>query len=653
MRVTRATILLLSFSALSVGLTACEDEASNKRRELQETVAAATQDLREATLVVVDPNNAEQFQSARNQLTKVVSDLRSADTTGNTGQEIAIHTLLADAGQKLASMYLAELEQAQAAMRNDSALARAHVSSILQLDEFVQATSAIDVTDETEALNSARSGATTQLGQLSDMLAQLDGPIGQLTSANRADLDRINMLRRDAEELVQMAGELGPADGFPQYEQALQMQREAGAIETQISHREVDLAYQYEPQQETADSQAQQLQRYIDALDQAKQKLGEIVDTVSNEVSKTNQQMSALQNELDNRLAAIASAVSGPIETAHQEGIQAAEQALSGARSAARDSKSNSGKLLEAQLFETQGRLHWSKARALAAQISVLERVIAAGNVIRSASNAQRALNDATSSYEAAITSAKDSYTAAQTALPGGNIEGMDALRRSLDLAIGTISGQSMQDMQQQTPTLTNPGAPIAGDGSTDGFASPEAALTAFKTIDPMKPESSMIVINAIHTTTPLQVQFVDAAAEANQRSTELHYAIEQTLGQNALDALAQMGAAATPDYSTATILQQDAETATIEADMLQPGMSERFTIGLKRVENVWLVTFESFQQEFSMPGMSISDSIKMMQAMSSALQDLTTQVTSGKITNQEEFMMAIQTAMMNAMSGQ
>ena len=641
MRVRRSSIVILSLSAIACGLSACEDQAANQRRELQAVVTSANETLREATLVVVDPNNEEQFQRARDQLNRVVSQLRSADTTGETGQEIAINTLLADAGQKLAAMYLAEVEQAQAVMRDDSSLARAHISSILRLDEFIQAADSIDVNDETAAIADARSGANSQLNQISSTLAQLDGPIGQLSSANRDDAERINMLRSDAEELVQMASELGPAEGFPQYEQALQMRREAGQIETQIARRELDLAYQYEPQHELAGSQAQQLQQYIDALDQARSKLSEIMDVMSNEVAQTSQRITALRSELDDRLAAIDAAISGPLESAYQEGLSTVDQALRGARSA-------KARLLQAQLLETQGRLHWAKSRALAEQIDVLNRVVAAGDAVGNTAAAQRTINEATAAHDQAIEMARQSYTEAQGALPGGNDPGIDALRRSLDLAIGTLGGQSMQDMRDAQPA--NTGAAMTSNSNSDGgFASPEAALAALKTIDPDRPETSMVMINAVHTTTPLQVQWIDAATAMNEKADELTRAIVQNLGQQVGNSMSQMGAASTPDFSTASIISQDAETAAIEADMLQPGMGQRFMVELERINDSWMITFDSLAQNNMPPGMTISDSLTLLRAMAAAFDELIDGLRNGEITTEQQLM----TAMMNAMNSQ
>lgn len=653
MRDPRISILLLSFALTGLlVLPACEDEAARQRALLQEMVSDATQTLSEATLVVVDPSNEEQFARTRDQLSSLIGRLRSADTAKETGQEVAIDLLLADAGQKLAAMYLAELERTASEMRDDSAAARTHVSSLLQLNEFANAARAIDISDESAELHSARTSASEQLSALGEVLAQLDGPIAQLTAQNRKDAEQIRMLRRDAEQLVQWASELGPAEGFPQYEQAVEMQREAGAIETQIARREIDLVYQYEPEAATADTRAQQLQQFITAIDQARQKLSELVDSVSTEVSKTSQQLTALRGELDDRLREIDDAITGPIETAYQDGLSTADATLGGARSAARSSSAGNrgsfARLLEAQLLETQGRLHWAKARAVAEQINVLERVVEAGDVVGNTSTYQSQLRVARDIYKQTIELARQSYDASRAALPADNTSGISALHRSLDLAQRALTGDEISETAEETKQ--SPGAAPTEGTAGHGYQSPDDLLSALRTIDPARPQSSTVLLDAVHTTTPLQNQFLNAIYESIDASSRLVQAVQDSLGAQAAADLNEISAANSPDYDNAIIADLNDETATIQASAMA-GMPQ--SLELIRVNDQWKVAFDSLAEQFTLPGMSMSDSIQYIRRLTQAIADIADRVESGEITDSQQLQTALQTATMTAAGGQ
>lgn len=638
-------VLTLSLTIAMLGLVGCEDEAARERENLQATVAQANDTLRQATLLVVRPDNKEQFERIRTDLNKVVNSLRSV-ASGDTGQETSVNLLLADAGQKLAALDLAEVDQTAAEIRENQTLARTQIRSLLRLSAFVEAAESIDISQESSALDNARTGANEQLRAASEMLAQLDEPISRLGAENSEDAAKIAALRREAEQLLRRATAQGPADGFPQYEQAVAKNRQAGEFETKIARREVDLAYQYEPEHQSAGSQAQHLQQFIDSLEKAKQNLITIAQSINAEASKTNTRIADYRKSIDQRLSDIQAALSGPLEEAYRNGLDAADKALSAAKAAGRQrtagDKGTTPKLLEAQVLETQGRLHWARARALADHVSLLDSVIAAGAAVGNSSQYQQLRGKSQQALDESLGLARDAYTAAQAALPTGGNNELNALNRSLEMAISAIGGKNTSDMSFTTPAA-GMGANGSGSetGGGTGYQSPEQLMAALQTIDPMRPETSLILINAVQSTSPLQSRLIDSVRTLNDASVKLAQAVISNLGREAADAIAKMGAAQTPDYSTAKISQQSAESATIEMEMLELGSST--TIELVNVDGSWMVSFDSLIAQLEMPGMPVSDVASLLNTIAEKMIEAATKVENGEITDMQQLMQTMQ----------
>lgn len=644
--------LALTFVAAALLPAGCVDDNAKKREELQQTVAQANSTLRQATLVIVTPDNAEQFEKLRSDLKKVVSTLRSAGSdAGETGQEAAVNLLLADAGQKLAALDLARVEQTASEMRDNQTIARTQLRALLRLNEFVTAAESIDVTSQTSALDNAKSSASEQLRAASEMLAQLDEPISRLSSENSADAQKMAALRSEAEQLLRRATDEGPADGFPQYEMAVQKNREAGDIETQIAKREINLSYQYQPEHRVADAQAQQLQQFIDSIEKAKQNLNTIAQTIDAEASKTSTRVGDLRKSLDQRLSDVQAALTGPLDEAYREGLDAADKALSAVKAAGRNSvggDNKTGKLLEAQILDTQGRLHWARARVLADQVNLLDAIISAGPAVGNVAQYQSQRGEAESAYQEATELARDAYTAAQAALPAGNSSELQAFSQSLEMAVGALSGKSAAEMNQANSAANSGamnGTNEGGEQAAVQYQTPEELVAALNTIDPMRPETSVVLVEAVQAGTPMQLQFVQAMRDMNSAATRMMNAMNANLGAAATQSFLQMGAATTPDFTTAQITNKSADTATVSFKMLS---GQPQTMELVNGTSGWRIGFDSFLSFSSAPGLATSDAITFLKAMTGIIDKLAEQIENGEITSAEDLMSAMQAASQN-----
>ena len=637
-------IVAISLSASLALLAGCEDEAAKQREELQRTVEQANDTLRQATLVIVNPDNAEAFQQIRSELNKVVSTLRSASpgggSGGETGQETAVNLLLADASQKLAALDLAEVEAAAAELRETAGLARTQIGALLRLNEFVAAAESIDITEQSAALDSARTGASEQLAAASEMLAQLDEPISRLSAENSQDAARIEQLRSEAEQLLRRATEQGPADGFAQYEQAVAKNLQAGVIETEIARREINLAYQYEPEHQSADSRAQHLQQFIDSLEQTKQHLSTIAQSIESESSKTSTRIADYRTSIDQRLSDVQAAIAGPMEAGYRSGLDAADKALTAAKAAGRQRTpgvdNGTGKLLEAQILDTQGRLHWSRARALAEQISLLDSVIAAGDSIGSAGEYQRQRSAAQAAHDEAIGLARDAYTAAQAALPGGNSNELNALNRSLTMAIGALSGQDVDEMDLASAASDMAMGSDTGGGST-GYETPEALLAALQGIDSSRPQSALVLERIWHATTPLQQQLMSAMLDMIRSGIELGEVAEEKFGPSFAEGFSQGMSANMPDYDGATISQESDDRATMT---IPSAAGPTQTVPLVRLTDAgWKIDFGGMiQNSPESQMMTTEQQLQYSQKLADLFSDFASRVRNDEFASPEQF---------------
>jgi len=633
-------------------LAGCENQQAKQRAELREAVETANAALREATLVVAEPDNTEAFERSRAKLTGAISTLRSARADGETGQESAINQILADAHRRLAAMDLAKMNHMAQSVRDAHALVRQRVSSLQRLNAFVAAVDSIDISDETDELETAASSASAELDAISEQLAELDGPIATLTSENSEDASRIRQLRQQAQELMGKASELGAARGIDQYVAAVDKRLQANEIESTVAQRELNLAYNYQPQQQMADTQARQLQELLSTLKQARENLNEIASTISSEVSKTRQRIESLRSGIEQTFNEAQRTLEQDVEQAYQSGLQAADEALNAARRASRNAtgdERDSAKMLEAQIFETRGRLHWARARVLEGRIDLLQRLGEAGDALSDSAGYRNQLSEAREAYNQTMELAREAYTNAQSAMPSGQSTQLNAMRRSIELALGALEGKNLDDIELSTPANAG-GSTARTGGAANGFESPQALLNALQSIDPQDPEGMMIVFDIIHPTSPLQNRVLDTARNMSQTMVELFRLMERRFGAQATQGAGPGMGSNMPDFASATIEQtaEDRAVATVSSADATGGGTEE--LQMVRVDGRWWLAFDSFNQMAGEEQLSLDQNLQMMNALTQSIQDIINKIEGGAITSEQQAGQAIMGAFFGAM---
>ena len=440
-------VLPLCCIATTIIPAKCEDADARRRDEVQAVITSASLELREATSIPLDPNE-EQAAQAQQQLTALVASL--SNTSGSEpGQEAAAALLAAGAHRSLAAIALAQAEWIEADHRMIRTSVHGMINTAFRLDALVQGLEAINADTEQAQLTLDRDEAQEQLHENSQQMADLDGPIGELTKKNRDDQAEVDRLRTEANGLRREATDRGRAAGFTMYEQAVQLGRQADRIEYEIALREIELRYEQQPQHNIAQARAVHAQAQIDAIDDARSSLGDLVQTSAQQAETTRAMLSDFRNAISTSIRELNQTASGPLKQLYDQATLQLESAVTKANAAAKSVKgdhADAARIEAARARQNLGRMHWSMAQGLDDHIALRQRLAAAPSVLGADSGGAESIAELDAAREAASAQAEAAYTDALDNL--GSASGrtarhnVESLRNSINQALAALSGE-------------------------------------------------------------------------------------------------------------------------------------------------------------------------------------------------------------------
>jgi hypothetical protein len=262
--------------------------------------------------------------------------------------------------RELAAMDLAEARQVQGELRAERQVAHTMIDSVERLFALAEGREQIDLSEAQTRLANARENIDELRRSGEERKGELDDPINQLTAENEQDQAAVDRLVKEATDLRRQASDLGPGQGFPAYEQAVDLEREADGYEYRIAQREIELDYDLEPERRLAESRIEQATSLEESLDGSEQGLASFVQGVEEDASRTRQDASSAASGLRERIRSISARVLGDDESTLQA-IYA--QAIEHSERAAQDARSASSGLRESD--QAAARLAQARADAL------------------------------------------------------------------------------------------------------------------------------------------------------------------------------------------------------------------------------------------------------------------------------------------------
>jgi hypothetical protein len=646
----RFVALLTAGLAAPLLIGGCKDQAAQQRAEIQKTIARVGRQL-EQTPTPLAPDD-ERFEETRRALNGIVASL-SAVGEGEAGQQAAGALLAAAAHRKLASMSLVQAEQIESEHRRLRFLLHSEIDAATRLDALAASRERLSTDDQQAMLGEERVAARQQLHEFTQRMAGLDGPIAERETANEEDMQKAAGLDERANALRREATERGHADGLPSFEEAVRLEREADGYKYRVAHRENDLRHDLHPERDLAASQVESLQSMLSEIEAAEQSLTERDTLTAAQAESIRRSVADFGQTIRQSLTTLGQGASADLEERYAEALSHLEKAATQANRAVSKSprgESDAARLLLAQVYGEQGRLHWARARGLADQITVLQRLVDAQATLGRFEQSQAELTAANTKHQQALQQAEDAFTSAREQLQqvrGQGAADLAALKRTMDLSLAALSGQPV-DLGDEGADAA--GAPMPGraasPAATDGYASPEELL-AF--IEQVKGDDFDILrqfLDAIHATTETTRAMVRLQLQGIEPTRQLIEAIKEQFGEQAYEqykADMAMGMAQTAYQNLSIADRTDTRVTVNYSNALVPAG----TFDLILVDGSWLIDGETL--------FAFADPAVLQQALATGpvvyevMRDLADRIGAGEFASAEQAMQTLMAEVMNA----
>ncbi len=433
-----ASVLLLTGGVL-VG---CEDSAAEQRVDAQRTILAASADFRNATVgtVTVEDEEFESRQQELNALIGRVSNLPNADP----GQQAAGGMLAAEALSELASMHLAHAQTMQRQQRFDRRKIQHALDAAGRLSARADAQAELTTSSERAMLQGQRDAAEESLNELNRQIGALEGPIADRLDRNAQDVAEADRLREEANDLIRLAIELGHANGFPSFQQAIDIRRDADGIDFDVSLRELELEYELQPQHELVELQIHHLRSAVESIRNTLAEFDRLDEQLTGDLDATRQQVSALVQEISRSVDGLSDRVRSDLAEQYEQAGEYLQRAVTQARQAAgrlRGDQAGAARMLQVKVSESLGSALKSQAAAMGDHADLLTQLIEVGAGLLPDLETYRSIRDELNETRQRLTAeAREAFAEAQSALGGVSGSAADAYRSHLERVTGNES---------------------------------------------------------------------------------------------------------------------------------------------------------------------------------------------------------------------
>jgi len=642
---------------LAVGLAAalliggCKDEAAQRRADIQKVIAKAGRELEQTPAPLTADD--ERFEESRRALNGVLANL-SGVGEGEAGQQAAGALLAAAAHRKLASLSLVQAEQIESEHRRLRFLLHSEIDAATRLDALAAGRERLSTDDQQAMLGEERVAARAQLHEFSQRMAELDGPITERETANEDDMQKAAGLDERANALRREAAQRGHADGLPSFEEAVRLEREADGHKYRVAHRENDLRHDLHPERDLAASRIASLQSMLSEIEAAEQSLAQRDTLTAAQAESVRRSVADFGESIRQSLAALGQGASADLEQHYAEALSHLEKAATQANRAVRKSprgESDTARLLLAQVYGEQGRLHWARARGLADQVTVLERLVDADGTLGRIEQSRTEMAAAAAKHQEALQLATDAFTSAREQLEpirgqGGTAD-LAALKRTIDLSLAALAGQPV-DLGEEGADAGRAPVPggAASPGATGGYVSPEELLALIEQVRGDGFDILPQFLDAIHATTETGRAMVRLQRQGIEPTRQLIDAIKEQFGEQAYEqykAGVAMGMTQAAYQNLSITDRTDTRVTVNYSNALVPDG----TFDLILVDGSWMIDGETL--------FAFVDPAVTQQALATGavvydvMRDLAGRIRAGEFTSAEQAMQALMNEAMNA----
>lgn len=633
----------------------CEDDEARRRAEVQQQITEARAQFQRASLGSTDAGD-DHAQQAKSDLGRIVNTLQGV-TDGEPGQQAAKSLLMAEALRELSIISYRSIHELESVLQVQRASIRNRLLGTQRLAAIGQSREAVTAEQHRQELMQIRQATDQQLQQVQQELSRITEPIEELTDRNERDRERVDALREQATELIRRADELGPADGFETFEEAIRLQREADLIEFRTAHRELELLLEHQPVKEMNERQARAAEDLKQQLQTAINDLEQFDALYASAAANLRDRIHADRELLRDRVGRISDRMTNELSEGYLEAAEHLERAVSQARQAStrlRGEEANTARLIQARASEARGRLYWRQAGGIADHLALLGAIAGSPQAIGDTQPFEAKIEQFADQHETLIGQAKAAYAEAKESLDmitGAAGQQVASYRQNLEMLRSAMEGDAVDVWQRDTRQPSGSSGDSAPQPSalttdaTGGFESAEALVRFLRRMDETSTDDIERMISATHAESPIGRAYTGMMNSMTRGMAELFSAVEQQFGAAAMSQLSALGGGT--GFEDIEIVEQSETRASARHTPI-PGMPEG-TVELINLDGRWFIDGDSLGgEEMGGQEMGLAMLEQMEQAITQQMSALTRRVKDGEFASIEEFMRE----MMQAMQG-
>jgi regulator of replication initiation timing len=676
-KLRRQLIACSAVAGMALLLAGCEDSAAKARDEVQDELTGAAGAFQTAVLTktgAVDEAGRTELRSILNRLSSATSNAHAG-----AGQKASASLLAADVHRLLADSQLSVVDDLRRELRNQRLAANSMVSAAERLNAIASALETDNVEEQLAALAQERSAAEEALRQEQAQMAQVDTPLSQLETKIGDARQQLTGLRTEENQLRREASELGHWQGFPKYEEAIAVRKQADAIETSSSYDELERDYQYTPTREMHEQRIDQIESAIESIDLAAAQLRENSDSSKALGSKTRQDLDVLTQRINEEMNSLVSRMEEELKPAVESAAQDLSAAATKAQQAgnAAPAGGNSARLTAAAASNSLGQLQAAWAFEQEQYAAILQRLEASGipgAAGKYRANIEQAEAAKSQAIEAAVSALNDAASSYQR-ISGGNSAAVMALQHDVEARIAALTGQPAPEAPVDA-SMPAAGADMtaAASGPTSGSAartpvgaaSAEALADEIRAMNTTLAETAMadyiIPFDHVNFESPVQRAFAESMLDVMVATRELADSMQAQFGVPGEQAIAPvlmvMSAGKNDVITDVTLGESTGDTATITVVYSETGARD---VTATQVNGRWYIGSadnfeggimgEEAETQLSNPGMA-QMATQMANTMTQMLRKMNERVQAGEFSTIEQAQMALAQAMRNAFGG-
>ncbi len=610
-------------------LAGCNDGPAKRRAEVHDMIAAVTKEIQSVNAMLGDP---KQTDEARRRFGLVIAELGKTQGAA-PGQRAAAAALAAGVHRQLAAISVDKAMKIESELGTRRTVLLGMIDTADQFDGMAAGLEAINIDAAVATLAAVRVDTEETLAATSRQLAELDGPIAELSRDNRIDQDEAQRLRIQAAVVRRDAAGLGAADGYGAFEEARRIDRTADGVELRLAHRELDLRYNYEPEHALARIKADRTRERLDSIDATRQALRERYATAAGEAGTTRTQLDEISSAIEAGLDEL-QASAATLAELYDEAAMELDRAASKARAAAGLADSDfadAARIEAARAYQELGSLHRSRARGLRDHVRLMQRVAAVTGAAAGAVDAAR------EAHREQLSKAAEAYRNAVNEL--GRVSGRTARQRLEALKVSTSSLETGDVVEEPLPSAAparRTGRPARSAPTTGaGAESPEALMAA------MQEDTNPVDLYYFGNVTPQQAGMVDLFKASETTKAALVAALRERFADEIATADGSvLGSMASVNLSL-TAVEGD------EGTLIRSVGGIEIPVKIVSIDGRWYVDATSSIAEAADQATALGqDPADLMRSFNAFMGDLTGRIEAGEFNSLQEVDMAFMQAL-------